>query len=154
MSSDSRASSSDNMAETSSSEAKATVTAGEVKQLLDRRIKALEEETGFSEQAVLDSLEERKQLIDEIYTRLQFIRRSLSLEDQETEKQSSHRPLINPGSKLIKQNKRTRTGLSQILDQELNQTQLIARDVKVNTKAFHDHYELFHDSYRKMMAQP
>ncbi|WOH09880.1 hypothetical protein DCAR_0729340 [Daucus carota subsp. sativus] len=149
MSSDSRASSSDNMAETSSSEAKATVTAGEVKQLLDRRIKALEEETGFSEQAVLDSLEERKQLIDEIYTRLQFIRCSLSLEDQETEQQSSQGPLINPGSKKG----RTRTGLSQILDQELNQTQLIARDVKVNTKAFHNHYELFHDSYRKMMAQ-
>lgn len=97
MSSDSRASSSDNMAEISYSEVKATVTASKVKQLLDRRMKALEEEAEFSEQALQDSMEERKKLMDEIYMRLQFIRHSLSIENQETEHKSRQGPLIyNP----------------------------------------------------------
>lgn len=93
MSSDSRASSSD-MEEILYSEVKTTVIAGEVKQLLDIRMKALEEEAEFSEQALLEGLEERKKLMDEIYVRLQFIRHSLSLENQETEQKSSQGPLI------------------------------------------------------------
>ncbi|KAK1364013.1 Serine--tRNA ligase [Heracleum sosnowskyi] len=149
MSSDSRASSSDNMAEISHSEVKATLTASEVKQLLDRRIKALEERAEFSKQALLDGLEERKKLMDEIYTRLQFIRHSLSVENQETEQKSSQGPLIYNSCKP-NQKGRTRNGLSQVLDQE---AQLIAREVKVNTKAFHDHHQPFLDSSRKMMPQ-
>ncbi|KAL8117374.1 hypothetical protein AgCh_015324 [Apium graveolens] len=152
MSSDSRASSSDNMAEISYSEVKATVTASEMKQLLDRRMKALEENTGISEQALLEGLEERKKLMDEIYMRLQFIRHSLLVQNQETEQKSSQEPSrYNPCKP--KQKGRTRTGLSEVLDKKLNQAQLIARDVKVNTRTFHDHYQLFLDSSKKMMPQ-
>lgn len=101
LSSDSRASSSDNMAEISYSEVKATVNAIEGKQLLDRRMKALEERAEFSKQALLDGLEERKKLIDEIYMRLQFIHHSLSIENQETEQKSSQGPLRNNPCKVM-----------------------------------------------------
>lgn len=102
MSSDSKASSSDSMAENLYPEVKATATASDVKQLLDRRIKALEEKAEFSEQALLDGLEERKKLMDEIYMRLQFIRHSLSIEYQETEQKSSQEPLrYNPCKVII-----------------------------------------------------
>lgn len=93
-SSDSRASSCNheisslNCFQGSGGEVKVTLGAGEVKQLT-KKLKSLEEEAKVLKQAFIESMEERRKLMDEIHVQLQIIRCSLPLKNQVKGEESS-----------------------------------------------------------------
>ncbi|KAL7191485.1 hypothetical protein ACSBR2_023544 [Camellia fascicularis] len=125
---------------------KALMYGSEVDRLNDR-LRTLEEETEIMKQAFIESMDERKKLMNEICQQFRVIRIVLRPRKQVTGDESTHGVLVVNPHQNRGGGKGTGLGLSQVLHQQSNPS-IVIRDLRATMEAFEEPADTYDFSNR------